>query len=478
METSSPMIEAGSNYNNSQQNHILIRELDLYLLPLISVIYLLAYLDRSNIANAKLGGLEHDTHLTPQEYRWTLSIFFIGYVIFEVPSNIILRRWRPSIWIALIVLLTGTVAVSMAAVRNFSTLLLCRFLLGSFEAGLFPGIIYYTSLWYRRREQAIRLGFFWSFSALAGAFGGLFAYAIAQIKLPKLAEWQLIFIIEGIPTIIVAILCWFYLPDSPEQARFLTDKQRQLEIDRLIEDAGASHHDSFSWSQVLSVFTDWKTYIYAMIYICGTTSLQCITLILPTLIYEMGQWTSMETQLMTIPPYFVAFIFILLVSYSSDYFVERSYHLVFTNLLTIYGLLLLMFIDQQHVYILYAGVILVTSGLYSNVSIRVAWINNNFASLTRRAVASAFIISIAAIGGLVAGQIYQAQQKPRYFIGNTIALIFIVLQTILVIILRLMFLYINRQRSQMNTEQINQQIKRYGGNELVGDRHPEFRYTL
>ncbi|CAF0725822.1 unnamed protein product [Rotaria sp. Silwood1] len=366
----------------------------------------------------------------------------------------------------------------MATVDSFETLLLARFLLGIFQCGFFPGFIYYISLWYQRKEQAIRLGFFWSFSALAGAFGGLFAYAIAQIKLPKLAEWQLIFIIEGIPTIIVAILCWFYLPDSPEQARFLTDKQRQLEIDRLIEDAGASHHDSFSWSQVLSVFTDWKTYIYAMIYICGTTSLQCITLILPTLIYEMGQWTSMETQLMTIPPYFVAFIFILLVSYSSDYFVERSYHLVFTNLLTIYGLLLLMFIDQQHVYILYAGVILVTSGLYSNVSIRVAWINNNFASLTRRAVASAFIISIAAIGGLVAGQIYQAQQKPRYFIGNTIALIFIVLQTILVIILRLMFLYINRQRSQMNTEQINQQIKRYGGNELVGDRHPEFRYTL
>ncbi|CAF0725800.1 unnamed protein product [Rotaria sp. Silwood1] len=478
METSSPMIEAGSNYNNSQQNHILIRELDLYLLPLISVIYLLAYLDRSNIANAKLGGLEHDTHLTPQEYRWTLSIFFIGYVIFEVPSNIILRRWRPSIWIALIVLLTGTVAVSMAAVRNFSTLLLCRFLLGSFEAGLFPGIIYYTSLWYRRREQAIRLGFFWSFSALAGAFGGLFAYAIAQIKLPKLAEWQLIFIIEGIPTIIVAILCWFYLPDSPEQARFLTDKQRQLEIDRLIEDAGASHHDSFSWSQVLSVFTDWKTYIYAMIYICGTVPLQSVTLFLPTLIRGMGQWTPILAQLMTIPPYLVAFIVILIISRSSDHFVERSYHLVFTNLLTICGLLLLMFVDQQRVYILYIGIILVTCGAYANVSVKIAWFNNNFASLTRRAVASALIVSFGTLGGVISGQIYRAKQKLRYFIGNTIALIFIVLQTILVIILRLMFLYINRQRSQMNTEQINQQIKRYGGNELVGDRHPEFRYAL
>jgi MFS family permease len=86
----------------------------------------------------------------------------------------------------------------MAAMHSFSTLLLCRFLLGSFEAGLFPGIIYYTSLWYRRREQAVRLGFFWSFSALAGAFGGLIAYSISQIKSTKLAEWQLIFIVNFI----------------------------------------------------------------------------------------------------------------------------------------------------------------------------------------------------------------------------------------------------------------------------------------
>ncbi len=92
----------------------------------------------------------------------------------------------------------GIVAISMATVRSASTLMLCRFLLGSFEAGLFPGIIYYTSLWYRRKEQAIRLGFFWSFSALAGAFGGVIAYGIAQIKSTKLAEWQLIFIVNVI----------------------------------------------------------------------------------------------------------------------------------------------------------------------------------------------------------------------------------------------------------------------------------------
>jgi tryptophan-rich sensory protein len=100
------------------------------------------------------------------------------------------------------------------------------------------------------------------------------------------------------------------------------------------------------------------------------------------------------------------------------------------------------------------------------------------ASLTRRAVTLAFVISIGAIGGLIAGQIYQEKQKPRYFISNTIAFVCTALQAVLVISLRLIFVYINRQRSRMNEEEIQQQVERYGGNELAGDHHPEFRYTL
>ncbi|CAF0984807.1 unnamed protein product [Rotaria sp. Silwood1] len=398
---------------------ILKRKLDFHLLPLLSITYLLSYLDRSNIANAKLGGLAEDTHLTSEQYQWSLSIFFFGYVFFEVPSNIILRRWRPSRWIGLIMLAWGTVAVSLAAVKNFAGLLVCRFLLGTFEAGLFPGLIYFMSLWYPRKEQAIRLGFFWSFSALAGAFGGLLAFGIGHIKSSTLAAWQLIFIIEGIPTIVVAICCFFFLPDSPERARFLSNKEREIEICRISQDAGASINHSFSWSQVWSVFTDWKTYIYSIIYITGTIPLQAVTLFLPSIIKGMGKWTIVQTQLMTIPPYICAFIAIIIVSRSSDY-----------------------------------------------------------ASLTRRAVASAVIVSFGTIGGAISGQIYQDKQKPRYFLGNTIAFGCVALQTILIIILRFIFIYINRRRQILNDDQKQQQIKRYGGSELIGDRHPEFRYTL
>lgn len=120
------------------------------------------------------------------------------------------------------------------------------------------------------------------------------------------------------PTIILSFVCWFCLCDSPEQARFLNPKERELEILRLTADAGASQNHSFSWSQVISVFTDWKIYVYAIIYISGTIPLQGVTLFLPTLIHGMGQWTPVQSQLMTVAPYFAAFLMILIISCSSD----------------------------------------------------------------------------------------------------------------------------------------------------------------
>lgn len=116
----------------------------------------------------------------------------------------------------------------------------------------------------------------------------------------------------------MAICCWFLLPDSPEQAKFLNDEERQLEIDRLKEDAGPTKEDKFSWSQVLSVFIDWKTYVYAIIYLSGTIAVQGISLSLPAIIDGLGEWTSVQAQLMTIPPYMAAFIAVIVLARSSD----------------------------------------------------------------------------------------------------------------------------------------------------------------
>ncbi|CAF0903972.1 unnamed protein product [Rotaria sordida] len=461
-----------------KQKQALTRKLDLHILPLLSIIYLNSYMIRSNIANAKLVNLEDDLQLTSDEYQWALSIFFFGYVLFEVPSNIVLRRWQPSRWLSIIHIFLGIAAICMGAVKNAAGLLVCRFFLGIFEAGLFPGIIYFISLWYSKKQQAIRIGLFWSFSALSGAFSGVLAYGISRISSAKLAQWRLIFILEGAPTFILALCCWFLLPNSPEKAKFLNDQERQLEIDRLAKDAGPIKKDKFSWSQVLSVFIDWKTYIYAIIYITGTIATQGITLSLPMIIKNLGEWTPFQAQLLTIPPYMAAFFAILIVSYSSDHFMERSLHCSISNLWSICGFLILMLIDQKRVGVLYVGIIFAAIGTYANVSIKIAWFNNNFASLTRRAIAVAVIVSIGTSGGAIAGQIYQAKQKPRYFIGHTISFCCVVLQTTLIIILRFILMIINHRRKRMNDEQIKQQVEKYGGEEFVGDHHPKFRYTL
>ncbi|CAF0839698.1 unnamed protein product [Adineta steineri] len=456
----------------------LTRKIDCRILPMICIIYLVSYLVRSNIANAKLAGLEADLKITANEYLWSLSIFFVGYTLFEVPSNIVLRRWRPSRWLAVIHMALGIVSMCMGAVQNAAGLLACRFFLGVIEAGLFPGIVYYLSIWYPRKQQAVRVGLFWSISALSGAFSGILAYGISQIGSSSMGKWRLIFIIEGAPNIIVAILCWFLLPDSPEKAKFLNDEERQLKIDSLAEDAGPTKEEKFSWSQVFSVFKDWKAYFYAIIYITGLIALQGITLSLPVIIKEFGTWTTLQTQLMTIPPNMAAFFVILIVSRSSDYFMERSLHTTFVNLFAICGFLMLIFVDEKQVGVLYAGIILAAIGVYSSVSVRTAWYNNNFASLTRRATASAMIVSIGVSGGIVSGQIYSDKQKPRYIIGHTISLVCMTVQTILVIILRCVLMIINKRRKQMSDEQIQQEVDKYGGEESVGDRHPKFQYTL
>ncbi|KAI8379531.1 major facilitator superfamily domain-containing protein [Radiomyces spectabilis] len=431
---------------------------------------------RSNIGNAKLGGLEKDLDLTQSEYQWSLSIFYFGYVIFDLPSNIIMRRWRPSYWFGILMCAWGAVATAMAACRNFTGLAIARFLLGTFEAGFFPGVIYFMSLWYTRKEYARRVGFFWSFGSLAGAFGGLIAYGISQIPTHTVATWQWLFIIEGAPSVLLSVLAAWYLPNKPEEAKFLTDEERKFAVRRLAEDAGVANDHSWSWKQVASVFSDWKTYVYMAIYILGSIAVQGVTLFLPSIIAGMGEWSLPVAQALTTPPYVLAFVSVIAIGYSSDKFFERALHLVAVNLVSFAGFTILMFVSYDNVVAHYAGACLVTMAVYSNVTVKVAWFNNNFGGLTRRAVASAAIVAVGTIGGAIGGQIYF--DPPHYFAGSMIAFACMVAQTILVIGLRITLARENKRRDQLSPEAKEQEIFAYGGVDLAGDRHPDYRYVL
>ena len=175
----------------------LVSKIDLRVIPVLSVLYLLAFLDRTNIANASIFGLQKDLKLTGTQYNTALTMFFIPYILFEIPSNIILKRLKPHVWLSLCMFFFGLITILQGLVHNWSGLLATRFFLGLAETGMFPGSFYLIGMWYKRSEAQKRYSFFFGSTSLAGAFGGLLASAIGKMNgMRGYLGWRWIFICE------------------------------------------------------------------------------------------------------------------------------------------------------------------------------------------------------------------------------------------------------------------------------------------
>ncbi|KAJ3346502.1 hypothetical protein HDU83_002901 [Entophlyctis luteolus] len=457
-------------------NARILRKMDWATLPLLGLAYFLSYLDRSNVGNAKKTSIQTDLSISNSQWQWVVSVFYFGYVIFDAPSNLVLRLWKPSKLIGIMMLLWGLASALMAVAQDFNSLIVLRFLSGVFEAGLFPGVVYYLSLFYLRREQGRRVGAFWSIASIAGVVGGILAAGISAIDSSSgLKTWQWLFIIEGVPNVFVAVAIWLLLPDSPETAKFLDAKEREYVLLRLKHDAGAAYDHSFNWSQVTSVLKDFKTYIYCLIYITGTSALQGVTYFLPSIISGLNpSYSSYAVNGLTVPAYLLGFLMTVGTAYTSDRFGDRSLHMVLINLVGMAGFLILMFASSFGA--TYFGAMIATASVYANVSVKVAWFSNNFGGLTRRAAASGIIVSVGTIGGAIGGQIYY--DSPKYFGGNTISLSCLIAQTVLVVVLRYYFVFENKKRANMSEDEKAEIVAHYGSKELAGDRMPDFRYTL
>jgi len=169
----------------------LLQKCDLHLIPPLMVVYFLSFMDRTNIGNARIQGMTEDLKMTGSDYNMALFVFFIPYILFEVPSNIVIKRLPPSLWLSAITVLWGISTVGMGLVKNIEGLIACRALLGLFEAGIVPGCVYLIGMYYTRYELQWRMSLFFSASILAGAFSGLLAFAIAKMSdVGGLESWR------------------------------------------------------------------------------------------------------------------------------------------------------------------------------------------------------------------------------------------------------------------------------------------------
>lgn len=237
----------------------LLWKIDFHVIPMVTMLYFFSFLDRTSIGNARLGGLQTDLKMSNGQYNVALSVLFVSYVSFEIPSNLILKRFRPSIYLPTLMFIWGTVMTLTGIVQSFGGLVACRVFLGFFEAGLFPGVIFYLSLWYPRHKVILRVAIFFSAATLAGAFGGLIATGVMKMQgIAGLQGWRWLFIIEGLMTVVGSWIAYAFLADFPETARFLTSDEREIWARHLKADwSGESIHRGLDWAQVRLAFCDY-----------------------------------------------------------------------------------------------------------------------------------------------------------------------------------------------------------------------------
>ncbi|KAG0310546.1 hypothetical protein BGZ99_000306 [Dissophora globulifera] len=447
-------------------------KVDKRLIPMLSLLYLCSFLDRVNIGNAKVANLEQDLSLKPGAYNLALSIFFAGYVLGEIPANLMLKKIGPRRWVPMVMFCWGVVSMCMSAVNDGTGLIVARFFLGLAESGYAPGPVYIISLWYRRCEQALRIGIFFSAATVAGAFGGLLSYGIARLNgLGGLHAWQWIFILEGLPTILCCFLAFAVLPDFPETSTFLAEDEKALCVQRLRIDAGSATDTGFSRSQVWAAFRDPKVYGHIVLGSLHSVAFTSLGLFVPSITLSFG-FDPVTTQIMTAPVYACACICTLFFAISSDRFSERGYHAALATSLAAIGYILLIVTRYSSLAARYVSLIICTSGVYSFVPIALSWPSSNIGGHTKKGVAIAAIISISQVGGFAGGQLYREDDAPLYVRGHTISACLLVVDTLLILGFKFLLRRENRRRDRLSPEEYDRECRQSDKT----DTNPDFRY--
>ncbi|CAI4217804.1 unnamed protein product [Parascedosporium putredinis] len=424
-------------------------KLDLYTVPTVSFLYLFCFIDRANIGNARLAGLEKDLNLQGFDYNMILSIFYISYIIFEIPASVCCKWMGPGWFLPLTSLLFGIVSVATAFTHSRAAICGVRFLLGIFEAA---------------RRATFRLSLYMVMAPLAGAFGGLLASAILTLdNFGSLHAWRMIFAIEGIITIGLSLISFVTLTDRPETARWLTAEEKELCIARVkSERIGATEViDGIDRKKIWSGITNPVTLEIAAIFLFNNITVQGLAFFLPTIVRSIyPEFTVVQQQLYSVPPYAVGAFFVLAYPALSWYLDRRQVLIALTSPSSHRAL-------RRHLLIASSTMVL---GPMSN-----AQISANVVSDTARSSAIGFNVMMGNIGGLASTWSYISWDGPDYHIGNGLNL---AAASAILIIATLAWLWMKRDNKRRDGRNAEEELAGMSPAEIadLDWKHPGFRW--
>ncbi|WWC92441.1 uncharacterized protein L201_007399 [Kwoniella dendrophila CBS 6074] len=411
------------------------------------------YIDRNNAAAARLKGFEADLNLSDTEFQTLLSILYVGYILFQVPSNMLLNRiGRPSLYLPAAMLVWGMISVLTGITTNFHGALLTRFFLGIVEAAFLPGALFILSKWYKKDELSLRYTILYCGNLISNAFGSLIAAGVLANMDGKLghAAWRWLFYIEGALTMFFALVAIPMLPDFPHNTkRGFTEEEIKVAQLRMLEDVGELDQDSSEekWhSGLVMALSDWKIYILMLSLTACVTGLS-FNIYFPTLTKTLGYGTT-ETLLLAAPPWVFSCLLAILNSWHSDRTQEKFWHSTWPLLMGIMGFIISMATKPSNKAARYVALFF-QAGSYAGYIIMYTWMSSSFPRPpAKRAVALAFMNALSQTGNIAGSYVWPAKYGPTYLKSYGVVLAMFVTTIILNIWFRQILVSANRKLAE------------------------------
>eukprot|EP01137_Pigoraptor_chileana_P034002 Opistho-2@25891 len=456
-------------FDNPERVHRLVRKVTWRLLPFLMLLYVAAFLDRANLSNAK-ATMSTNLHLTSTDYGIAASFFFVSYIIFEVPSNMMLERLPARAWIARIIISWGVIATLTMFVKNRASLMAVRFFLGMAEAGFFPGVVFYLTRWFSPKERGHRMAVFYSAQPIAGVLGGFLAFFILPMEgIRGLHGWQWLFMLEGLPTVLLGLITLCVLPETPKEARWLTpaerrfllrrarmfkceasivhggvnamddddDEAEQLELTDLDHEGRSTGKKAptdpswaGAWQRAKVCLRDPLTWAFCCVNLFSLMPVYCVSFFMPSIIAEFGTG-DLASNILSVIPYGVATIAMIFNARHSDQKNERYLHSVIPYMIGCGSFLIMTLVPASaHPALKLFVLSIAAAGVWAGKPSMLTWYSTHLRGSL--AFGLAFVFSCGSLGGLIAPVImgWTRDRTHSYALGMGLISMFLLIATV------------------------------------------------
>ncbi|KAH8650111.1 major facilitator superfamily domain-containing protein [Xylariales sp. PMI_506] len=458
------------------------QKIDRYILPFLCITYGLQFIDKSSLGYSSVYGILTDTHLEGQDYSWVSSIFYFGYLIAEYPGVAILQRFPVAKFLGANILIWGVVLMTSAACSSFGGLATARFILGMTEATISPGFVAVTGIWWTRGEQAGRSALWISFLGVGSFIGVLLAYGIGHIT-GHLNPWRYIYIILGAVTIVWGVLFMIFVPDSPKNVKWLTEEEKVIAVQRVIENKTGTKSRHFVKSQIIEAIVDPKIILLGLISFCNAVASGGLSF--GSLIIAGFGFTAIQTTLMNLPLSTVQLVSQLGSGWLSTVFPNSRLHIATLAMIPpIIGTCLINQLATTNKWGRLVGVWLL--GTYPvGFMVLLGLLSSNIAGSTKRSVASGWVFVCYCVGQISGPQFFKSTQAPAYHSGIEAMLCGFALNLVLNQILRFLYVRENKKRdrelegkSEEELADLKRESEVQGFEDVTDKANVMFRYVL